>query len=296
MRIVLLLALFSLYLSPEILAQACEGKIIDATTKEALPFANVVALRATDSVFVSGTVSAEDGTFTLDIPKGQSLLRVSLIGYDTYMEVFRAQEQKIIALSPKQEMLSEVVVTGHAKMFKLENGGITADIQNTPLRTIGNLSEVLGQMPFVNKTENAFTVLGKGTPIVYINNRLVRDNNDLLRIDSRDIKKVTVITNPGAEYDASVNAVIKVETFRPVGEGFSMELWTYNRYNSDWYTQDRASLNYRNKGLDLFASFEYANMNFPKDRIWTNEITTDEGTRTVVSDRQDDDKLCFRTP
>lgn len=159
-----------------------------------------------------------------------------MIGYETYMEPFHSQNQSIIALTPKQEMLSEVVVTGHARLFKMENGGISADIQNTPLKTIGNLSEVLGQMPFVTKTDNTLTVLGKGTPIVYINNRLVRDNNELLRINSKDIKKVTVITNPGAEYDASVNAVIKVETSRPVGEGLSMELWTYNRYNSEWYT------------------------------------------------------------
>lgn len=277
-------------------AQSFKGKIIDSTTKEALSFANVVLLQAVDSAFVTGTVSGDDGTFSLVPPAGKSILRISLIGYETYTGPLHPQDPQVIALAPRQEMLSEVVVTGHAKMFKLENGGISADIQNTPLKTIGNLSEVLGQMPFVTKTDNAFTVLGKGTPIVYINNRLVRDNNDLLRINSKDIKKVTVITNPGAEYDASVNAVIKVETARPVGDGLSIDLWTYNRYNSKWYTMDRASLNYRTGKLDIFASFEYAYMTFPKDRIWTNEIELAEGIRTVITNRTDDDKLKFYIP
>ena len=214
------LSLFILLALPfqELFAQSFKGKIIDATTKETLSFANVVLLQAVDSAFVTGTVSGDDGTFSLVPPAKKSILRISLIGYETYTEPFHSQNQSIIALTPKQEMLSEVVVTGHARLFKMENGGISADIQNTPLKTIGNLSEVLGQMPFVTKTDNTLTVLGKGTPIVYINNRLVRDNNELLRINSKDIKKVTVITNPGAEYDASVNAVIKVETSRPVGE------------------------------------------------------------------------------
>lgn len=277
-------------------AQSFKGKIIDATTKEALSFANVVLLQAVDSAFVTGTVSGDDGTFSLVPPAGKSILRISLIGYETYTGPLHSQDPQVIALAPRQEMLSEVVVTGHAKMFKLENGGISADIQNTPLKNIGNLSDVLGQMPFVTKDNNAFTVLGKGSPIFYINNRLVRDNNDLLRISSNEIKKVTVVTNPGAEYDASVNAVIKIETFRPAGEGFSADLWTYNRYNSEWYTQDRISLNYRTKNLDIFANMEYANMSFPKDRIWTTEIQTEEGQRTIVSKRNDDDMWKFYTP
>lgn len=264
--------------------------------KEALPFANIVVLQAADSAFITGTVSGDDGAFTMAMPEGQLIVRVSLIGYETYIAPCRKQDVGIITLAPKQEMLSEVVVTGHAKLFKMENGGISADIQNTPLKGIGNLSEVLGQMPFVTKMDNSFTVLGKGTPIFYVNNRLIRDNNDLMRIDSRNIKKVTVITNPGAEYDASVNAVIKVETFRPVGEGLSIDLWTYNRYNSEWYTQDRASINYRNGKLDVFASFEYANMTFPKDRVWSNEIQTEEGVRNVVAKREDSDMWKFRTP
>ncbi|WP_287565961.1 outer membrane beta-barrel family protein [Parabacteroides sp.] len=292
------LSLFILLALPfqELFAQSFKGKIIDATTKETLSFANVVLLQAVDSAFVTGTVSGDDGTFSLVPPAKKSILRISLIGYETYMEPFHSQNQSIIALTPKQEMLSEVVVTGHARLFKMENGGISADIQNTPLKTIGNLSEVLGQMPFVTKTDNTLTVLGKGTPIVYINNRLVRDNNELLRINSKDIKKVTVITNPGAEYDASVNAVIKVETSRPVGEGLSMELWTYNRYNSEWYTQDQFSLNYRTGKLDLFASIEYANVSLPKDRTQTYNIQVTDDNRSIVSKRKDVDILKFYTP
>lgn len=296
MRTVLILILLLSLPFHAILSQSLKGKVIDALSEKALSFANIVVLQANDSSFVGGTVSAEDGTFMISTPEPKQILRISLIGYETYSEPFHNQNLNRIALTPKQEMLSEVVITGQAKLFRLENGGLSADIQRTPLKDMGNLSEVLGQMPFVTKTDNSFTVLGKGTPVFYINNRLVRDNNDLLRINSRDIKKVTVITNPGAEYDATVNAVIRVETFRPVGEGLSIDLWTYNRYNSQWYTQDRASLNYRQGKLDLFASFEYANMSFPKDRVWTNAIDTEEGVRTVVSKRKDSDKWKFRSP
>jgi len=38
------------------------------------------------------------------------------------------------------------------------------------------------------------------------------DNGELAQLNSPDIKQVKIITNPGAEYAATVNAVIKIIT------------------------------------------------------------------------------------
>lgn len=291
-----ILTLLLLFTNVSIFSQNLEGKIIDVTTQETLPFVNVAIMNVKDSSVVTGTVSDEEGKFSVTIPDGEFFVRISFIGYETYISDITSQDMGVIKLNPSKEMLSEVVVTGNAKMFRMSNEGITADVQNTSLKNIGTLPDVVGQMPFVSKSDNSFTVLGKGSPVFYINNRLVRDNSELQRIQSNEIKKVTVITNPGAEYDATVNSVIKIETYRPVGEGFSADLWTYNRYNSEWYTMDRASFNYRTGKLDIFAEMFYANMSFPKDRIWQFELFTEEGTRSVVSKRSDSDMVKFYTP
>ncbi|MGN0061305.1 MAG: hypothetical protein ACI382_02955, partial [Alloprevotella sp.] len=65
------------------------------------------------------------------------------------------------------------------------------------------------------------SVSGKGTPLVYINHRLVRDAKELNRLKSREIKSVEVITSPGAKYDASASSVIRINTTKKVGEGWS---------------------------------------------------------------------------
>ena len=277
-------------------SQSIEGKIVDASTQEALSYANVAVMNARDSSLITGTASDEEGRFAVAVPEGDLFVRISRIGYEPYISAVTSRYMGIIKLSPSKDMLSEVVVTGNVKMFRMSGEGITADVQNTPLKNIGTLSDVIGQMPFVSKSDNSFTVLGKGSPAFYINNRLVRDNGELQRIRSNEIKKVTVVTNPGAEYDATVNSVIKIETYRPAGEGFSADLWTYNRYNSEWYTMDRASFNYRKGKLDIFAEIFYANMSFPKKRFWQAELFTEEGTRSVVSKRTDSDMVKFYTP
>ena len=77
-----LLLLCSLTSAGEIAAQTVSGKLIDEN-KQPLPYANVVLLTLPDSTFVTGTVTAEDGTFSLNTTTPNQLVRISSIGYNT---------------------------------------------------------------------------------------------------------------------------------------------------------------------------------------------------------------------
>ena len=70
---------FTVLLSVATYAQTLTGKIINQQNQP-VPFANVLALDA-DSAFISGNVSAEDGTFQVTATKQASLLKISYIGY-----------------------------------------------------------------------------------------------------------------------------------------------------------------------------------------------------------------------
>lgn len=57
-------------------------------------------------------------------------------------------------------------------------------------------------------------VLGKGKPLIYIDNKKIKGTIDLDRLSSSDIKHVEVITEPGVEYDATYQSVIRIKTTR----------------------------------------------------------------------------------
>ena len=57
------------------------------------------------------------------------------------------------------------------------------------------------KIPNVSAKDGAVKVFGRGTPVVYINGRKVRDNAELDQLASDNIKSVEVINNPGARYD-----------------------------------------------------------------------------------------------
>ncbi len=64
------------------MAQNISGKIVDAKG-EPLTFANVVLLNRTDSAFVKGAVSGEDGSFAIDSSCNGGIIKVTSVGYKT---------------------------------------------------------------------------------------------------------------------------------------------------------------------------------------------------------------------
>ena len=74
---------------------------------------------------------------------------------------------------------------------------------------LGNGLDVLSHLPFIINKNGNISVLGKGKPLIFINNRLVRNLSELNQINSSDIKRVEIITNPGAEYDATIKCCDK---------------------------------------------------------------------------------------
>lgn len=232
------------------------GKITDEKNVP-LPYANVVALSLPDSAFVVGTTTDLQGNFKLEqVTEGQ-LIRISSIGYVTVYKNTSELNEPNIQMSPDVQALQEVVVEGTHPVVFMKGNALVTDVQNSLLSKAGSASDVLARIPRVSKSKDKFVVFGKGTPLIYINGRLVRDNTELEQLNSTDIKHVELLTTPGAQYDASVKSVIRIKTVKRQGDGFSFDVRSsyYQSENTDLIEQ--ANVNYRHAGLDLFGSFDY---------------------------------------
>lgn len=232
------------------------GKITDEKNVP-LPYANVVALSLPDSAFVAGTTTDLQGNFKLEQVKEGQLIRISSIGYVTVYKNTSELNEPDIQMSPDVQALQEVVVQGTHPVVFMKGNALVTDVQNSLLSKAGSASDVLARIPRVSKSKDKFVVFGKGTPLIYINGRLVRDNTELEQLNSTDIKHVELLTTPGAQYDASVKSVIRIKTVKRQGDGFSFDVRSsyYQSENTDLIEQ--ANVNYRHGGLDLFGSFDY---------------------------------------
>jgi len=234
------------------------GTVVDEVGNP-LEFVNVTLLTVNDSTLIDEAVTDTSGHFSLlDSPKS-GFLRISAMGYEEKNISNPHGKLGTIQLSPTYYELGEVVVKGLRPVAKLKNDGLQVAISGTYLANTGTALDVLGKMPFVTKTGSELEVLGKGTPIVYINGRQVRDQSELDQLSSSDIKSVDVVTSPGARYDSSVNAVIRITTVAHVGDGFSFNDCTAIGYKHYVYLFEQANFNFRKNGLDLFGMLNYEN-------------------------------------
>jgi len=231
-------------------AQNFVGKITDEKSQP-LPYVNVVLLSFPDSAFVTGTVSDESGGFTLKTHKNDLLLRVSSIGYTTIYRKVEKADLGTIQLLPDAQLLGEVVVQGDLPKMRLKGDAMVMNVAGTILEKAGTGEDVLNKLPGVSAGSGKVNVFGAGAPEIYINGRRVRDHTELDQLSSDNIKSVEVVNTPGARYDATVKAVIRIKTKKPQGEGFGFNNRFYASYQYDWNVLDQFNFNYRKGGFDL---------------------------------------------
>ena len=270
-------------------AQGISGRVIDEQSQP-MPFANVVLLNRTDSVFIVGAVTKDDGTFTIETDKqddgehqSSGLLKVSSVGYIIRYIDARQGNVGDIQMQPDTQMLGEVVVKGHVPQFQMGNEGLVTNVENTLLSQLGTASDVLKHVPGIIAKDDQYEVFGKGTPIIYIKGRKMRNHKELEQLKSTDIKNIELITNPGAKYDATVGAVVKIQTVRKAGDGFSIDTW--GRWQQSRKDKEAVSLdmNYRKNGLDIFASLWASRGN----HLQLSELTQEVQTDTLWQQRND---------
>ena len=227
-------------------------------------------LSRTDGTVVCGTTAGEDGRFELKAAAGTYTLTVSLVGYRDASQTVSLSgplvELPPVRLAEDTELLGEAVVSAVMPKTKLTGEGLQTNVRGSVLENVGNANDVLARTPGLIKGPNGLEVIGKGSPLVYINGRRMNDASELDRLQSNEIQSVEVITNPGAQYDASVRCVVRIRTIRRQGDGFGFNLTV-----SDAQSLRRASfndpaanlnLNYRTGGVDVFAGINYSKSNY----------------------------------
>lgn len=252
----LLFIILQLFCCISLMGQDIHGLIVNSN-KEAVPYTNVVLVTKSDSAYLAGTVTTDDGKFMLSYAGGNEslddcLVSVSHIGFQT-MYLQAAEKMDTIVLADNEEALSEVTVTGHrSPSIKLENGKLKVNIQHTVLANTGNSIEVLSLLPFINRTSEGVSVIGRGTPLIYIDNRKVQNMDDLQKLSSDEIKRVEVDLHPGAEYGNNIRAVIRISTVRK-GEGMSVSLTGQGVQTQHFNAFGFGNLNYRLNKWDFFG-------------------------------------------
>ena len=265
MKKIFLTILLSTFASAfSLMAQSVTGKVVDETDAP-LAYTNVI-LQTSDSTYLGGTITDTTGRFVIPGHRDAVRVQITFIGYKT--EYRTLDNIEVIKLTPDTEVLGKAVVKATLPKTEIKGDAFVTKIEKSVLAEAGSANDVLTKLPGVTLKDDGFEVFGKGTPLIFINGRQVRDNAELEQLNSTDIKAVEVVQNPGSRYDASVRAVIRIQTVKKQGDGFSFDVRssTYQCENTDLI--ETVNMNYRYKNFDVFGSVNYTRSDwFQKSNI-----------------------------
>lgn len=247
---------FLIYISCNLacIAQSITGKIVDEQGN-AIQFANVAMLQSKDSVFIKGVVSDENGSFILNTPHQNGIVKVTCIGYRTVFLNVTDDNLGVIVLKEESMTLGDVIVKSSLPKSKLKNGAVITIVAGSILEKTGNIYNLLDRIPNVTTQNGKINIFGIGEPVIYINGKKVRDNTELDRLNPDEISTVEVKQNPGAQYASNVKAVIRINTKKRTKDGFGFETRTFgkNDENSRIGGYEQLNINYQKKGLETFT-------------------------------------------
>ncbi|MFA0961081.1 TonB-dependent receptor domain-containing protein [Roseivirga sp. BDSF3-8] len=226
------LLIISFLTSPELFAQNSEpgsnnlskpsvtGQVVDESTGEPVPFAQVALYKPGGSRPVSGGVTEADGSFKIDAQPGVYELTIQFLGFaDRSQEVTLNSGNKAlgkIRLTPAAEQLDEVVVTAEdmqTSPVETTMEGMTVRPDRTISNLGGNLLDVLRNTPSIDVGQDGgISIRGSGNTNILINGRNSALATDLEQIPASAVESIEIINNPNAKYDAeAAGGVINIK-------------------------------------------------------------------------------------
>lgn len=279
--------------------------------KAALPYASIILKKEKDSAFVAGTITNEEGRFSITgIKPDHYLMETSVAGYNRQiLPVFIGSlseflEIPLIELERKKEQetkIEEVVVSGSKKNeinsqldkktysvadnISQSGGSVLQSMQNLPGITVQD-----GKVQLRGNDKVTVLIDGKQTALTGFGSQTGLDN-----IPSSAIDKIEIINNPSSKYDANGNAgIINIIMKKNKQNGWNGKIGFTTGLGSLWVRKDNLptirpqytltpkinpslSVNYRKNKVNLFLQAD----NLYTETLNKNEFVTrtyDDGT------------------
>jgi len=260
-RLLSALAILSAMPSFAINSSDWNGTVLDENG-EGLPYANVALLSKADSSVICGATTDSLGKSELKTDSNDGIIMIAMLGYRT--EYLKPESNMSIALVPDASILQGASVNAVMPKTVLGAEGLQTNVRGSMLENSGSANDVLGKVPGIIKGKDGIEVIGKGSPVIYVNGHKVSDSGELDRILSSEIQSVEVINNPGVQYSAEVRAVVKIRTVKRQGDGFGFNLALDDEQSLREALNDfsgKFNFNYRFRNLDIFAGAQYTDGN-----------------------------------
>nr|WP_244825043.1 TonB-dependent receptor [Carboxylicivirga mesophila] len=258
----------------------------------------------------NGVITGIDGSYTIELSSGESVITFSFIGYDTQTVQVANRSSIDVVLVEEATGLDEVIVVGYGTQKKVN---VTAAVTQINSKELGNItttsigSALQGQLPGLYVRDAGYnqglsyqvrgaTTIGNNTPLFIVDG--IPQNSD--NIDPNDIESISVLKDGAASsiYGARAAAGVVLITTKSGKSKDGKAVFNYETYTS-WgkLTSTQESMNSVNSakvmnqaslnsgGTEMFTPDEIQLFENGTDHYYANTNWKDEVLKTERSNR-----------
>ncbi len=251
-----------------------KGSILDAQSKEVVPFCNVMLYDDTtqNAVLLGGGVSDANGEYSITYNKKANYITFSFIGYKNITLPIANNSKRSkdtlfineVYMETDRETLSTIEVFAQQKRFEMTNDGVAMNIDEDVSSATANAFELLRKVPgvVIDKDEN-IQLNGKSGILFQFDGRDIRVPYSAMKsmlkaMSPSDIEKIETISNPSAKYEAEGTAgIINIKMAKHETLGWSGELNAWTGYAKELKHNEGINLNYVNNRWTINTSLSY---------------------------------------
>lgn len=275
--------------------------------KSAVPYVNVVVKNEKDGAFVAGTVTNDEGRFSIaNIKPGNYRLHISFMGFENKEQPLFVGSLSafldilVIELEETSTVLEGVTISAKASDLSSKLDKKTYSVPDNISQSGGSVLQSMQNLPGVTVQDGKVQLRGNDKVTVLIDGKQTAltgfgSQTGLDNIPSSAIDKIEIINNPSSKYDANGNAgIINIIMKKNKQNGFNGKVGFTSGLGSLWVRKENLptirpqytftpkvnpslSLNYRKDKVNIFLQAD----NLYTETLNKNEFVTrhyDDGT------------------
>ena len=216
--------------------QIVTGKLQSAKDKQPIPFANIAMMRATDTTFLRGVITDEQGVFSIKNDTLATVLRLSAMGYETqFVAVPNTRDggptglgkidMGTLVMHEGAMLLDVVKVTEKRPLYTVDGEKDLYNVAEDASIQTGNASDALQNAPGVEVDVEGNVTLNGASVEVWINDRPSHLEGEALKqyikmLPANSIDRIEVMKNPSARYGGGSPVVNIVTNQRMLKNSF----------------------------------------------------------------------------
>lgn len=281
------------------------GMVKNKADKSSMPYVNIVVKQIKDSAFVAGTVTNDEGRFSIaGIKPGNYFMETSFAGFESKTQplfigtLSEFLDIPLIELDVASKSLEGIVITAKANDISNKLDKKTYSVADNLSQAGGSVLQTMQNLPGVTVQDGKVQLRGNDKLTILIDGKQTAltgfgSQSGLDNIPASAIDRIEIINNPSSKYDANGNAgIINIIMKKNKQEGFNGKVGMAAGLGSLWVRQENLpgirpqytftpkinpslSLNYRKGNVNLFLQ---------ADNLYTHTLNKNEFVTRTYDD------------